>query len=116
MSEQIILLLCVAGLVGLIHIPAVVLVMRAQRALVDSAGARFREEDRARRDLYDTLLRLMEKQECHPTHAMQQHASERMERMRMETSLQREEVRQPRETPPPAQGGGPVEDMVLAMD
>lgn len=107
---------CLVGLVGVIFIPMIILLMRGQRTIADVSGARMREEDRIRRDLYDSLSRMIEKNTVAPVHAMQQHSLERMERVRMDTSLQREEVKQPPPQVIRTPGNPPVDDVTLAME
>jgi hypothetical protein len=116
MNDSLLLVVGLLMFAGMIHVPVVVLLMRQARTIAEVSGARMREEDRSRRDLYNCLMRMLEKQGVSPALAMQQHSHERMEQARMETSLQREEVRQPIVPYIKPDGGGETDDMTLAME
>ena len=117
------ILMAVLGLIGfagMIYIPLILLVVRMQQTLNRVTAGSHRETDRERRDLQDMMMRMIESQGVGPTLAMQQHATERMERMRLETSLQRDEVKIPVHTGVPPQGlspdGEPTDDVIFGLE
>lgn len=116
MNENgLLLVLGLIGFAGMIYIPIIVLLVKANNTVARISASNYRETDRDRRDLHALLMRMIEKNNVNPVHAMQVHANERLEQARLETSLQREEMRPipPREPGP--QDGGPTDDVTLAM-
>ena len=118
MSETVIVVFGLIGFAGMVVIPLVWLLARTMGTLTRVSGGAQRELDRERRDIHDMLMKCLENQSVGPTHAMQQHATERMERMRLETSLQREELRQeqPRYGGQVPDGGETTDDITLALE
>lgn len=118
MNESAVIVAGLIGFAGMIVIPLVWLLSRTMSTLTRVSGGAHRELDRERRDMHDILMRCLENQAVGPTHAMQQHATERMERMRLETSLQREELRNEQAFPGGQApiGGETTQDVTLAID
>ena len=121
MTDQFVItiVLSLIGFAGMIYIPLIVLLVKSQQSLHRVAGGAHREADRERRDMYDMLKRMVETSTVNPSMAMQQHATERMERMSLETSLMRDEVRNERPVPngpSPQNYGGVTDDVTLSID
>ena len=112
------IVLALIGFAGMIYIPMVWLLVRTLNTLTRVSGGSHRESDRERRDMHDMLLKSLENQSVGPTLAMQQHGMERLERMRMETSLQRDELRSERPVPggQAPSGGETTDDVTLALE
>lgn len=119
MSDMALVVIGLIGFGGMIYIPMVWLLVRTLNTLSRVSGGTHRESDRERRDLHDMLMKCLENQSVGAALAMQQHATERMERLHLETSLQREEIRNERAQ---AQGGqAPVDgettdDVTLGLE
>jgi hypothetical protein len=120
MTERTALILVIGmiGLAGMVNVPVIWLLARTLGTLSRVTGGQHRESDRERRDTHNMLMRFLETQQVNPTHAMQQHAMERMEQMAHETSLEREAIRRENpEPPPPAPPADPrTQDVTLALD
>jgi len=114
----VIIVLALIGFAGMIYVPLVWLLMRTLNTVTRVSGGAHREADRERRDMYDMLMKCIENQSVGPTLAMQQHGMERLERMRMETSLQRDEIRTESAVPGGQApiGGETTNDITLALE
>lgn len=118
-NELALLVLALIGLAGTVVVPLVWLLARTMSTLTRVTAGSHREIDRERRDMHDMLMRCLENQ-SNPATSMMQHATERMERMRLETSLQRDEIRSEQRPVDGAQvaygGQEAASDITLALE
>jgi hypothetical protein len=116
--ELIVIVLALIGFAAMIYVPLIWLFWRTLNNLAVVTAGDKRASDRERRDVHDMLMRMIEAQGVGPHLAMQQHATERMERMALETSLQRDEIKaaQPAAGPVPVTGSPYTDDETLAIE
>jgi hypothetical protein len=94
MQESVAILCAVIVGIGLVWIPAVVLIWKAVSAATQSRSSENREVDRERHDLIALVERIIEKQMADPKWTANVHAEERDRGARYNTSLEREAIRQ----------------------